>query len=88
MLSFAVWFLWFVLPLGLCVARWSGVAGFASIGYWIAYLVLTATKRWEEPYDFSVSKNRAVNDIAQAAFVLLFAVLFVFTSMALWENKS
>lgn len=81
-------FLWFEKPIALTDARWTAVAAFPSIAYWIAYLVLTAAKRWEEPYDFSVSKNRAVNDIAQAAFGLLFAVLFVFTSMALWENKS
>lgn len=81
-------FLRFEKPIALTDARWTAVAALPSIAYWIAYLVLTAAKRWEEPYDFSVSKNRAVNDVAQAAFGLLFAVLFVFTSMALWENKS
>ena len=80
-------FLWFEKPIVLTDSLWTAIVAIPSILYWAAYLILTVTKKWDEPYNFSVSKSKAVNDIAQVSFVLLFAVLFVFTSILLWENK-
>lgn len=39
-----------------------------SVLYWTVYLILSVTNKWDEPYSFSVSKSKAVNDIAQVAF--------------------
>ena len=80
-------FLWFEKPIVLTDSLWTAIVAIPSILYWAAYLILTVTKKWDEPYSFSVSKSKAVNDIAQVSFVPLFAVLFVFTSILLWENK-
>ncbi len=80
-------FLRFEKPIVLTNSLWTAIVAIPSILYWTAYLILTVTKNWVEPYSFSVSKSKAVNDIAQVAFVLLFAVSFVFTSILLWENK-
>ena len=80
-------FLWFEKPIVLTDSFWTAIVAIPSVLYWTAYLILTVTKKWDEPYNFSVSKSKTVNDIAQVAFVLLFAVLFVFTSILLWENK-
>lgn len=80
-------FLWFEKPIVLTDSLWTAIAAIPSILYWMTYLFLTVTKKWNEPYNLSVSKSKAINDIAQVAFVLLFAVLFVFTSILLWENK-
>lgn len=80
-------FLWFEKPIVLTDSLWTAIVAIPSVLYWTAYLILTVTKKWDEPYNFSVSKSKAINDIAQVAFILLFAVLFVFTSILLWENK-
>ena len=66
---------------------WTAIVALPSVLYWTVYLILSVTNKWDEPYSFSVSKSKAVNDIAQVAFVLLFAVLFVFTTILLWETK-
>ena len=80
-------FLWFERPIELTDSPWTAIVAIPSGLYWIAYLILTVTKKWDEPYDFFLSENKAVNNIAQVAFVLLFVGLFVFTSILLWENK-
>ena len=80
-------FLWCEKPIVLTNSLWTAIVAIPSVLYWTAYLLLTVTKKWDEPYNFSVSKSKAVNDIARVAFVLLFAVLFVFISILLWENK-
>ena len=80
-------FLYFEKSIILTGSLWTAIVAIPSVLYWIAYLILTVTKKWDEPYNFSISRNKAVNNIAQVAFVLLFAVLFVFTSILLWENK-
>ena len=80
-------FLWFEKPIVLTDSLWTAIVALPSVLYWTVYLILSVTNKWDEPYSFSVSKSKAVNDIAQVAFVLLFAVLFVFTTILLWETK-
>ena len=80
-------FLWFEKPIVLTDSLCTAIVALPSVLYWTVYLILSVTNKWDEPYSFSVSKSKAVNDIAQVAFVLLFAVLFVFTTILLWETK-
>lgn len=80
-------FLWFEKPIRLTNSVWTGLAAIPSILYWGAYFILTVTNRWDEPYRFAVSKSKVKNDIIQVAFVLFFAVLFMITSMLLWEGQ-
>lgn len=80
-------FLWFEKPILLTNSIWTGLAAIPSIIYWGAYFILTVTNKWDEPYSFAVSKSKVKNGIIQVAFVLFFAVMFIITSMLLWEGQ-
>lgn len=61
---------------------WTAVVALPSIIYWIMYLILSVTKKWKEPYDFS-SKNG--NKFVESLTILAMPVIFIGISIILWE---
>ena len=64
---------------------WTGIAAIPSCVYWIAYGVLSATKLWEEPYNFSSEGEK--NKISEIIIVLLIPLSFIAISFVLWNVK-
>lgn len=61
---------------------WTAVVSLPSIIYWVMYLILSVTKLWNEPYDFS-SKNG--NKFVESLTILAMPVIFIGISIILWE---
>ena len=61
---------------------WTAVVALPSIIYWIIYLILSVTKKWNEPYDFS-SKNG--NKILEVLTIIAMPLIFIGISIILWE---
>ncbi len=63
---------------------WTALVNAPSILYWAVYLILTLTKSWKEPYDFSNGKK---NPVWEVLTFLLIPLLFVGLSILLWSVK-
>lgn len=62
---------------------WSALAALPSCIYWIVYLILTITKRWEEPYHLmSEGKNHT---ILESLSMILIPISFIGISFILWN---
>lgn len=81
----AVSFVFFEREINLTNSIWTGAAAIPSCLYWIIYLILSATKLWEEPYDFTSEKKKST--IGEFLTVLLIPLSFVAISFILWNVK-
>lgn len=62
---------------------WTAIAPIPSCVYWITYLILSATKSWEEPYCFaSAGEKTGLRNILS---VLLIPLSFIAISYFLWN---
>lgn len=62
---------------------WTGFAAVPSCIYWMIYIVLSATKQWEEPYHFEPRKGK--NRIQEGLPFFLIPVSFMVISFVLWN---
>lgn len=65
---------------------WTALVMLPSCLYWIMYLILSATKLWEEPYNFS-SKSKKKNILLEILTVISLPVSFILISFVLWNIK-
>lgn len=64
---------------------WTGIVAIPSCTYWIVYIVLSKTKLWEEPYDFTAASKK--NNLLEILTVLLIPLSFIAISFVLWNIK-
>ena len=64
---------------------WTAIVAIPSCIYWIVYIVLTKTKLWEEPYDFTATDKK--NNFIEVLTVLLIPLSFIAISFILWNIK-
>lgn len=65
---------------------WTGIVAIPSCTYWITYIVLSKTKLWEEPYDFTATSNK--NNLLEILTMLLIPLSFIAISFILWSTSS
>ena len=59
---------------------WTALVAIPSCLYWLVYLILSATKKWDEPYEFS-TKNKFIEVLT---FILI-PISFIVISIILWN---
>ena len=59
---------------------WTMLVAIPSCLYWVLYFILTITKVWEDPYDFSTKKNNMLLFISIPIF-------FIIVSIILWNVR-
>ena len=64
---------------------WTSLVAIPSCLYWILYLVLSLTKLWKEPYDFTSQGNKS--RLQESLTFLLIPLSFVALSFILWIVK-
>lgn len=62
---------------------WTMLVCIPSCLYWIIYIILSSTKAWKEPYNFSSSKSKAWEILT----MILIPVSFIVLSIILWNIK-
>lgn len=62
---------------------WTGIVALPSCIYWILYMILSAAKLWEEPYNFSSGKGKT--GILDVLTVVLIPLSFIAISFVLWN---
>lgn len=70
----------------LTQAEWTGYAAIPSCLYWIIYAILSATNLWEEPYDFSLTKEKK-NTLLEVLVMISIPLSFVLITYILWNIK-
>ena len=65
---------------------WTGYAAIPSCLYWIIYGVLSVAKLWEEPYDFSRSKEKK-NIFSDILIIISIPISFILITYILWNIK-
>ena len=60
---------------------WTLIVALPSCLYWIVYILLSITKKWEEPYNFS--NNKALEILTY----ILIPISFILFSFILWNIK-
>jgi hypothetical protein len=63
---------------------WTLLVAIPSCLYWIIYLILSITKLWEEPYDFSSKKNNKLWDLL---IIICIPLFFIIISFILWNIR-
>ena len=63
---------------------WTSLVAIPSCLYWIIYLILSITKLWEEPYDFSCKKNNKLLDLL---IIICIPLFFIIISFILWNIR-
>ena len=64
---------------------WTSIAAIPSCLYWIIYIILSATKSWEEPYAFTAQESKS--KIQEVIPFLLLPLLFIAISFVLWTVR-
>ena len=59
---------------------WTALVAIPSCLYWLVYLILSATKKWVEPYKIS-----AKNKFIEALTFILIPISFIVVSIVLWN---
>lgn len=59
---------------------WTALVAIPSCLYWLVYLILSASKKWDEPYEFS-TKNKFIEVLT---FILI-PISFIVISIILWN---
>lgn len=80
-------FVLFERQISLTDSLWTALAPIPSCLYWIVYLILSAAKLWEEPYDFSSGKAGKKTAVPEVLTVTLIPLSFVAVSYVLWQLK-
>ena len=80
-------FVLFERQISLTDSLWTALAPIPSCLYWIVYLILSAAKLWEEPYDFSSRKAGKKTAVPEVLTVTLIPLSFVAVSYVLWQLK-
>jgi len=83
LLSFVI----FERQIVLNTPEWTGYVAIPSCLYWIIYLILSTTKLWEEPYDFSTPKGKKKNVLVDIAVMASLPISFILISFILWNLK-
>jgi len=83
LLSFVI----FERQIVLNTPEWTGYVAIPSCLYWIIYLILSTTKLWEEPYDFSTPKGKKKNISVDIAVMASLPISFILISFILWNLK-
>ena len=78
-------FLLFERELPLLNGIWTSITAIPSCLYWIVYIVLSAAKLWEEPYNFTSQKGKS--KIHEVLPFLLIPFLFIAISFVLWTVR-
>lgn len=61
---------------------WTTIAAVPSCGYWIVYMILSAAKLWDEPYQFTTPGQKS--KIREALPFILIPVFFITISFVIW----
>lgn len=59
---------------------WTALVAIPSCLYWLVYLILSATKKWDEPYKIS-----AKNKFIEVLTFILIPISFIVISIILWN---
>ena len=59
---------------------WTALVAIPSCLYWLVYLILSATKKWDEPYKIS-----AKNKFIEVLTFILIPISFIVISIVLWN---
>ena len=59
---------------------WTALVAIPSCLYWLVYLILSATKKWDEPY-----KLTAKNKFIEVLTFILIPISFIVISIVLWN---
>lgn len=78
-------FVLFERELPLSDGIWTSIAAIPSCLYWIIYIVLSATKSWEEPYNFSSQGDKS--SLSEYLPFLLIPLSFIAFSFILWNVR-
>lgn len=62
---------------------WTMLVCIPSCLYWIIYIILSSTKAWKEPYNFSSSKSK----VWEILTMILIPVSFIVITIILWNIK-
>lgn len=80
-------FLLFERQIPLSESLWTGLAPVPSCLYWVVYLILSAAKLWEEPYNFSPAGAGKKTIFREALTMMLLPLSFMAVSYGLWQLK-
>ena len=72
-------------PFPLHNGIWTGLAAIPSCAYWAMYFLLSITRAWKEPYDFSSQGKK--NRLREMLPFFLMPLLFEIIVFALWQIK-
>ncbi len=78
-------FVLFEREINLSNGIWTGIVAIPSCIYWATYILLSVTKLWEEPYNFTSQKGK--NNICESLSVLTIPLSFMAISFILWNVK-
>jgi hypothetical protein len=78
LISFVVFEREIILNSGL----WTMIVAIPSCLYWLIYIILTSTKVWKEPYDFTYKKK-----IWEVLTMILIPLSFILISFIIWNIK-
>lgn len=67
-------------------SEWTGYVAIPSCLYWIIYVILSATNSWEEPYDFTSTKEKK-NILLEILVMMIIPLSFILISYVLWNIK-
>lgn len=74
-------FIFFEKEILLSNGIWTLIVALPSCLYWIVYILLSTTKKWEEPYNFSTNK------VLEILTYILIPISFIVFSIILWNVK-
>lgn len=74
-------FIFFEKEIVLNNGIWTLIVALPSCLYWIVYILLSTTKKWEEPYNFSTNK------VLEILTYILIPISFIVFSIILWNVK-
>lgn len=80
-------FVFFEREIKLTSSLWTSFAAVPSCLYWLIYLVLSITKLWEEPYDFTKKNSQKKNILLEFLIMMIIPVSFILISYILWLIK-
>ena len=78
-------FVLFERELPLSNGIWTTFAAIPSCLYWIIYIILSATKSWDEPYAFGTQGGKS--KMQEVLPFLIIPLLFIAISFVLWMVK-
>ncbi len=80
-------FVVFEREISISTDYWTALVALPSCLYWIIYLILTVTKVWNPPYEFSSLNNKKTNKILDIFITILIPFIFILVSYIIWNIK-